>query len=327
MTKRLLCILAGATLLCGSAFAAPVALNNSQLDQVTAGSVFDYVFGDPGAVNQASDNGSTLAAEATFAAADNNSNAVTGTDNEVTSAVAYDDAIANNGDDNTFNEAYADNGANAVSGDFNDAIAVNLVDNELYVDASLKVADENSALATDEGVVYQNQADDESAVATDSATATVKEFLAIDNEDANVVVGEGNTQTIDYMEIEDAEIEEGGMGQIAKYADAENSFNVEEVEIDVDVDIEDSFNVTTNTLDVSGQEGLTAIVNANALDDQNIGVNLSITTATSSVPLGGADGTEGAVESISGNAVAVSLLSQTALNNVVILGGIGITGF
>ncbi|HEY3417874.1 MAG TPA: hypothetical protein VGM23_13400, partial [Armatimonadota bacterium] len=225
MTKCLLSMVAGAVLLCGSAFAAPVALSNSQLDQVTAGSVFDYVFGTPGAVNQASDNGSTMAAEATFAAADGNSNAVTGTDNDVTSAVASDYGVANNGDDNDFNAALADNGANAVSGNDNTAIAVNLVNNQLTVDASSKEADDFSALATDDATVYQNQAFDGSAVATDTATATVKDYEAINNDDSNIVVGEGNTQTIDFMGIDDAEIERGGMGQIAKTADASNAFN------------------------------------------------------------------------------------------------------
>lgn len=322
MLKSMLSALAVSALLCGSVFAAPVALTNAQMDGVTAGSVFDYVF-DGGTVNQASDNESTAGMEASFAVADNGSNAVTGEDNEVTSAIADCGSVANNGDENDFNAAEADNGANAIAGDENLAVAVNLVGNDLAVDLSTKVADDESAVATDNGVVYQNQAEDGSAVATDEANATVKEYLAIDNEDSNVVVGEGsgNSQTVDYMSIDDAEIEEGGMGQIAKEADACNSFNVKEVEIDVDVDIEDSFNTEDNTLEVCGQDSLTAIVNANALDDQNIGVNLNITTASSAVPETDAAG-NGAVSSFDGNAIAATLASQLTANNVLVLGAL-----
>jgi hypothetical protein len=320
MNKSLLGFLAATMLLCGSVFAAPVALTNAQLDTVTAGaSVFDYVFGTGGAVNQASDNESTLAADAAFAAADGGSNAITGDGNTTTSAIADTGGVANNGDGNDLNGAAADNGANAVSGNGNTAVDVTLADNTLTLDASEKVAEDGSALATDNGQVFQNQADDGSAVATDTATATVKDYAAIGNDDSNIVVGEGNTQSIDATSIDDATIEEGGMGQIAKEATATNSFNVKEVEIDVDVDIEDSFNVTTNTLDISGQGGLTAIVNANSLDDQNIGVNVSITTASSAVPSTGA-AENGAVSSISGNALAISALNQVVMNNVVIIG-------
>ncbi|MHB9023382.1 MAG: hypothetical protein ACYC7E_04295 [Armatimonadota bacterium] len=319
MNKTLIGVLA-AVMLCSSVFAAPVALTDAQLDGVSAGqSVFDYVFGS-GGVNQASDNESTMAAQANFSAADNGSNAVTGTDNEATSALATDNGLANNGDDNEFNASAADTGANAVSGEDNTAIAVTLADNTFDIDASEKEAEDGSALATDNATLNQNQADDGSAVATDNGVATVKEFEAENNDESNVVVGEGNTQTIDDTEIEDASIEEGGMGQIAKEAYASNSFNVKEVEIDVEVDIEDSFNVTTNTLTISGQGSLTAIVNANSLDDQNIGVNVSITTASSAVPT--TQPTDnGAVSSINGNALAISALNQIVLNNVVIIGG------
>ncbi|MHB9023383.1 MAG: hypothetical protein ACYC7E_04300 [Armatimonadota bacterium] len=321
MTKSLLSMLAALVLLCGSVVAAPVALSNDQLDQVTAGqSVFDYVFGSPGAVNQASDNGSVLAADASFSAADNGSNAVTGTDNEVESAIATDNGLANVGDDNEYNASAATGGANAVSGEDNDALTVTLTGNTLTADLSEKEAEDDSALATDSAILNQNQADDTSAVATDSATATVKEFEAENNDDSNVAVGEALTQNVDITEIEEAEIEEGGTGQIAKYAEACNSFNEKEVEIDVEVEIEESFNTETNTLEISGQETLTAIVNAAALDDQNIGVNVSITSATSAVPTAGQAGNE-AVSSIDGNAVAVSLLNQTVLNNVLVLSG------
>ncbi|MHB9023384.1 MAG: hypothetical protein ACYC7E_04305 [Armatimonadota bacterium] len=319
MMKSMLSALALTVLLCSSVFAAPVALTNDQLDQVAAGqSVFDYVFGSPGAVNQASDNGSTLAADASFSAADNTSNAATGTDNDIDSAVASGEGLANTGDDNEYNASGASGGANAVSGEDNTALAVILTNNNLTADLSEKEAEDDSALATDSAILNQNQADDTSAVATDSATATVKEFEAENNDDSNVVVGEALTQNVDVTEIEEAEISEGGAGQIAKYADASDSFNVKEVEIDVEVDIEESFNTETNTLDISGQETLTAIVNAAALDDQNIGVNVNITSATSAVPTAGQAGNE-AVSSIDGNAVAVSLLNQTVLNNVLIL--------
>ncbi|HEY3417873.1 MAG TPA: hypothetical protein VGM23_13395 [Armatimonadota bacterium] len=322
MVQRMLGALAVLTLLCGSVFAAPVALTNAQLDGVAAGaSVFDYVFGS-GGVNQASDNGSTAGMEATFTAADCGSNAVAGTDNDVTSAIAETGGVANNGDDNDLNTALADNGANAVAGNDNLAVAVNLTGNDLTLDLSQKRAEDGSAVATDSGTVYQNQADDGSAVATDEATATTKYYAAFCNEDSNIIVGEGsgNSQTVDFMGIEDAEIEEGGMGQIAKTADASNAFNGKDVEIDVDVDIEDSFNTTTNSLTVSGQETLTAIVNANALDDQNIGVNVNICTADSAVPTTEQAG-NGAVSSFDGNAIAATLANQVTANNVLIFAG------
>ncbi|HEY3416129.1 MAG TPA: hypothetical protein VGM23_04505 [Armatimonadota bacterium] len=335
MMKCLCSALAVLALLCGSAFAAPVALTNTQLDGVSAGSVFDYVFGSSGSINQASDNESTLAAEASFSAADGGSNAITGEGNTVTSAIAADGGVANNGglvaidaqieqidgeNGNNMNTAGADNGANAVAGNCNLAAAVNLVGNDLTLDLSQKRADDGSALATDCAEVYQNQADDYSAVATDEATATTKYYAAFCNEDSNIIVGEGsgNSQTVDFMGIEDAEIEEGGVGQIAKTADASNSFNEKDVEIDVDVDIEDSFNNTTNSLHVCGQDSLTAIVNANALDDQNIGVNVNICTADSAVPTTEQAG-NGAVSSFDGNAIAATLANQVTANNILIL--------
>ncbi|HOF89285.1 MAG TPA: hypothetical protein PLZ36_14455, partial [Armatimonadota bacterium] len=100
-------------------------------------------------------------------------------------------------------------------------------------------------------------------------------------------------------------------GVIAKEAVITDSFNTKEVEIDVTVTISDSFNVTTNVLEISGQNGVSAIVLANSLGEQYIGTNLNVTSAASTVPSVSAPGVPAATI---GTATAITTLNQIVIN-------------
>ena len=113
--------------------------------------------------------------------------------------------------------------------------------------------------------------------------------------------------------------EEAGV-VVADEATITNSFNSQEIELDVTVDIDDSFNVETYSLDISGQAGVTAIVLANTLGDQAIGVNLNIANATSTVPSAETGPTAEPINAINGNALALTFLNQTVINNSIFVG-------
>lgn len=185
--------------------------------------------------------------------------------------------------------AVADNGAQAINGDDNLALVI-------YAQISVPISDSFN-------------------------TTTITNDVTADAEGAVAIVGDDNCVTTTYDDSEiDVEVDGDLTGVVARYAKINDSFNTKTVTIDVDVDITDSFNVTdeTNTLSISGQCGLTAIVNANTLGDQLIGACLNVTNATASTPNGNTTPSLGD----NGNATAATTLTQTVINaSVIVFGG------
>ncbi|MHB9133155.1 MAG: hypothetical protein ACYDBB_18965 [Armatimonadota bacterium] len=332
MKKSLVVVLAACALVVSSlAFAAPVQLSNDQLDTVSAGSgsVFDYVFG--GGTETTTDG--VTATQASLAAADNGSVAVVGADNELSASQASENGIALSGDDNEVDVNNAAAGDVAVAGNDNDTTNVELSNITLDIGANVNTGENGTAITASEEAAVTSNSGQGGIAASDNATVKLTEYEAddiednddssvavgsknqqvSDAEDSNIVQGSNNQQWVDQSEI-DGTIEEGGNGFVARdCTTVTDSFNSKDIEIDVEVDIEDSYNVETNTMDISGQSGITAIVNANALGDQLIGVNVALNSSTSNQPANGIAGAE-AISSINGNSLAIMVLDQTVIN-------------
>ncbi|MHB9133157.1 MAG: hypothetical protein ACYDBB_18975 [Armatimonadota bacterium] len=340
MKKSLVVALAACALVVSSiAFAAPVQLTNDQLDTVSAGSgsVFDYVFG-----NGTTGTEQVTATQASIAAADNTSAAVVGDDNELSAAQATDNGIAVSGEENEVDVNNAAAEDVAVAGNANDTTNVTLENVTVDLLANVNTGENGTAVTASENAVVTSNSGQGGIAASGDASVKISEFEAddiedndnssiavgsenqqvADAEDSNIVQGTNNSQWVDQSEI-DGTIEEGGNGFVARdNTTITDSFNSKEIEIDVEVDIEDSYNVTTNTLDISGQSGITAIVNANALGDQLIGVNVALNSSTSNQPANGTAGAE-AVSAINGNSVAFMSLNQTVINGSFVSFGLG----
>lgn len=344
MNKSLVVLLA-ACALAGSSitFAAPVALTNAELDSVSAGSgsVFDYVFG-----NGVSGTEPVTATDASLAAADNGGIAVTGDENEVPAAWAADNGTAVAGEDNETNHALADNGSVATAGEDNTTTYVSLNDVPVTIKANVNTGEEGTAITASDNATVASNSGDHGIVATDNATVGITEFTAddiednddssiavgygneqvSDAEDSNIVMGSNNTQHVDQSEVE-GEVEKGAFGFVARdNTTITDSFNPKDIEIEVEVEIEDSYNVTTNTMDISGQSGITAIVNANALGDQLIGVNVALNSSSSQAPQSGASQGETPISAANGNSIAFMSVNQVVINGSLILSPI-IGGF
>ncbi len=179
-------------------------------------------------------------------------------------------------------------------------------------------ANGNAQAAAGDGNKQQYQDADNAIAAMDNATVTVAEN-EIENstiEDGSAaVVGNGNQVSTLYDDTDISVETDGGEleveGVIAKEAVITDSFNTKEVEIDVTVTINDSFNVTTNAMEISGQNGVSAIVLANSLGEQYIGTNLNVTSAASTVPSVSAPGVPAATI---GAATATTTLNQIVVN-------------
>jgi len=136
-----------------------------------------------------------------------------------------------------------------------------------------------------------------------------------------MVVGDDN-KTCVPTEIVDikGKITCGSEGVIAGCADVCDSFNYTKLDVDICAKIDDSFNTTKNEQDVSGQCGLSAIVNATTLGNADIGANLNVTSAKTCLEQDqfgiGDDAT--AVPLISGNALAITTQNQVVTNNLVV---------
>lgn len=277
---------AGALVMSSLAFAAPKVLSSAQMETVAAGSLLD-VFLPTTATFSTSGYEATETVEG-LAAADNGGVAVSGSENDLPTAVATDYGIATNGDDN---EVVAD-GANLV------------VFAEGGEEGLAAVGEGNLVTAIEQeganiGVVTGDNAQ------IDVALNTVDE---VDGGSAGVA-GSGNTVDVFKKDItiDEAVISGGAYGVIAGEATVSNSFNVKEVEILTTITITDSFNVVTNSLDISGQDELQAIVNANTLGEQNIGVLLNVTTAT-------ANSDSNDVPEVPMSALATTEIRQLVLN-------------
>lgn len=293
--KKLVVLMAGALMLSSVAFAAPRALSGAELDAVTAGSMLDSVM----STFLGSSTQSASVEEAAAVAPGSNSIAIEADNSDVTAAgaVADNDGVAVNGDDNV-----------TVKNDGNIAALGSVAgDNNQY-----RYTDINAEVAI-------NTNDDGDVTLTETDTRIENEIEDIDDGSA-AVIGDGNhvAVTTDNSEI-DVDTDGGDLfGVVAREATISDSFNTKEVDVDVEVEIEDSFNVTTNTMDISGQNGLTAIVNANSLNGlQGIGANLNVTSASAEVPtMQGND--SASVPIIAGNAIAVTVLNQLVINNSII---------
>jgi hypothetical protein len=279
-------LLVAGLFLCSSiAIAAPKALSSAELDGVAAG------FGNwaPPSTNNTPQNIPFMVTE-DVAVAELGGLAIDGNENEYKEAFASEDAIAVIGNDNETIDGsnFVDGDGDceiAIAGEMNEAISI-----EQDADFAL-VAGENLSL-----------------------NATYNEIGSVD--ESAVVLGTNNhvtvTQDDTYI---DGFIGNGGYGVIAKEACVVDSFNTSIVETYVTVTIEDSFNCISNTLDISGQNNMTALVNANTLGDQYIGVAVNVTNAaaTSSAP---------------GPSAPVVATAQTAVTQVVVNGscffGIGV---
>ena len=157
--------------------------------------------------------------------------------------------VAGSGD--TTAGAVADSGSAAMDGDCNTALGLT----------------QNGNIAVDDAVAgNQNTTTDQSG----SGVAIQTGDICI--EDAFKATHTENT------------IEKGGAGVIGDTPTVTDSFNTSKTDNDVKVNIDDSFNTCTNTLDISGQGTVSGIINANSLGEQNIGANLNLTSASSSVP-------------------------------------------
>ncbi len=147
----------------------------------------------------------------------------------------------------------------------------------------------------------------------------VANFNFADGFGAAAIYGNSNETSIDNSSVFNADIAAGSDGVIARKADISNSFNVDATDIDVDADINGSFNTVSSKVDISGQNCATAITNANAGGDAQVGASLNVTNATASVATVGT-GLNLSVPFISGNAVALTVAGQFVINNVVTVG-------
>jgi hypothetical protein len=306
MRKSLVVVLtAGALVSASLAWAAPRALTSSELDTVAAGTgVMDWVFG--GGTNQSAP---------VLGVADNGALSVVGDENSIPTASAEVLAVAGN------ENVAAAQDANAIDGDDNQA---NTGSGNVNVDDV-----DNGALAFGEKSVAVDNPDD-SPVAAGVGNAAI-EVEGNVQQGSVVIAGDGNVtfaaDSIDLRDLDEAFAVVGNQNEtvgiidnddsnvvVATEAAISDSFNRKE--IDIDVEIRDSFNVTTKTLDISGQCEVTAIVLANTLGEQMIGVNLNVTSATAAVPNG--DPSYSVPGAQVGIATANTNLVQTVINNSIL---------
>lgn len=255
---------------------------------------------DPDDVAVASENGIAVNADDDVLIADNGSQAFAYND-DVANTTGSGAAIATDGD-----VAYATDGAVAIS----DASDVNLAENG---NAAQSTSDGQAVAGNNNQAIYQDAVN--AIAATGNAQVNVTNNTISDttiDDGSAAVIGDNNQVSSVY---DDATIDVSALGNItgviAKNATVTDSFNVKEVDIDVTVDITNSFNVTTNSLDVSGQNGVSAIAVVNALGNPDTGINLNVTSATSSSPTVQAPGVPAATI---GTATATTTLTQLVIN-------------
>lgn len=286
MKKSFVMLLSGA-LLCGSlAFATPTALSPTQLDTVVAGQgIFDYIF----SANQvAPTDQSAIEAEAdnnAIAGTDANSGNIAGTNAENSNAIAGAGNL--NADIDVGKINLAANGSVAA------------MDNAVVTTNELE-AEEGGLIALDGGTNNKLDAEAGGIIAANNSQVYVTEFSA----------EEGGLIGTDSACVADVDAEEGGNA-------AANGSTITETDIDVEVSIEDSFNVVTNTLTVSGQGTATAIVLANSLGEQNINSQIVTTNAASNMPTN--TNLEGGTIDVPA-ATAISNVCQIGINGSFILG-------
>jgi hypothetical protein len=296
MVKWFTLVALAAMLLCSTAFAAQRALSDAALDSVTAGQNLIDMYTTPfvGAGDVSTDQAVIENPHVAAATGDNSLavDAEAGSTPLTAGAIADHGSTANNGDGNlTANVpvnapvAATFDGGNTAAGDGN---AVHAITQE---------SDGNS-IAFGDGA---------------SLTIPVNAINDTDVQDGSAAVaGNGNTTHVDYTDMSGWSIEDDSSGVIAQTATVTDAFKQYDISVDVEVDISDSFNVTTNTLTVDGQASATGIVLANSLGDQNIGVNLNLTSATSSLPQAQPGVSQDLL--VGGGALAVSILRQTNVN-------------
>jgi hypothetical protein len=305
MRKSLVVVLtAGALVSANLAWAAPRALSSTELDRVAAGTgVADAVLGH-------------LSTAPVLGVADNGALNIVGDENSVPTASAHELAVA--GEANV--AAALD--ANAIDGDDNQAntgegnVNVNDIENGALAfaagstaidnpDDSPVAAGVNNAAIEIEGNVQQGAA----VIAGDgNLTTAIRSVDIRDLDDAFAVVGIRN-ETVGVIDNDDSNV------VVAEEVCVSDSFNLKE--IDIDVEIKDSFNVVEKSLCVSGQDAVTAIVLANTLGEQMIGVNLNVTSATAATPAGESSYTVPGLQV--GVAIANTNLVQTVINNSLLL--------
>jgi len=292
--KRTLVVLAVSALFCSSVvFAAPRALSSAEMDQVTAGaSIADSFI-------------------AAFTNGVGVSNPVDTTQNPSTTSGPGSPAVA--GTTNTTAGAVADNGAKALNGEGN--VAVDLTQNGgIAVGGSVAGENNNPNIQNGDGLNVQT-----GDISFNDA------FKAYTNTYTSTNVGKGNASligdngtinnTTDNSEVEGTV---GGDGVVARTATITDSFKTTVTTNVVTTVITDSFNTVTNTLTVSGQGTVSGIITANSLGFQNIGSNMNITTATSTVP---ANSPAPSGASIAAGLGAASLANVTQTN---VCGSIGV---
>lgn len=301
--KKVTMLLMAGSLLCGTlSYAAPARLSVDQLDKVTASGTIVETF--LGGLNQSAPTAQADIGD--IAAADNGSNA------------------------NAGNVALADNDSNAVAGNDNtvvdvsiDTIAVGIYDNDIedslvasdnatinYADIEIEDNEESAInVGTGNFAAAANEIDGDGVQVIGFANTTA---AAVDNDGSAITFGTG-TAAVDNSFVE-GQIAGNAQGVVAGVATVTNSFNTCVSETDIEIEIEDSFNVTTNSLVVSGQSNAQAIVLANSLGDQNIVANLVLTNAATNVPTTGDFGI-GQIPA----AVAISAVAQIGINDSFIL--------
>lgn len=307
MKLSMVVMLAGAMTLSSVAFASPKVLSGAELDSVSAGSglissVIDTFLGtnNNNVPSDVEENGTAVAPGDGSIAVQAEGSTVT-----TAGAVADNHAVATNGDENVV----VKNDGNVAAG-----LANAGTDNELDAidqDGAGLAVNQGNDSEINVGLTFTNET-------TDIDTDIENEIEDVENGSA-AVIGDGNTIDI-YADESEVEANTNGgdiYGVVARDAKVTDSFNTKIVTTVVDVTIEDSFNVETNTLDISGQNGMSAIVNANSLlGFQAVGVNLNMTSASASVPT--TTGNDSAsVPVIAGNAIAITDLNQIVINNCI----------
>lgn len=303
MKKTTMLLMAG-SLLCGTlSYAAPSALTPAQLDQVTASGTIIETFLN-GGVNQVAPTAQADIGD--IAAADNGANA------------------------NAGNLALADNDSNAVAGNGNtvvdvsvDTFAIGIYDNDIedsliasenatinYADVEVEENDDSAInVGTGNFAAADNEVEGDGVQVIGFANSTTS---AVDNDNSAISFGTG-TSAVDNSEV-NGELKEESQGVVAGVATVTNSFNTAINETEIEIEIEDSFNVETNSLVISGQSNAQGIVLANSLGDQNIVANLVLTNAATNVPTTGDFGV-GQIPA----AVAISAVAQIGINDSFIL--------
>lgn len=229
-------------------------------------------------------------------------------------AIATDDAVA-----------VATNGAiaNAYPSDFNLAIHGNAA--QSTSDGQAVAGDDNFAIFqyVDDGIIAtecatvnytENEIENTTVDFGSAAVIGHNNDICAVYDDATITVQAMNP-TIQNTEIEIAEFNEEGsalFGVVAKNAAVNASFNYDEQETEVDATIDDSFNVDTNAICISGQSDASSIALVNSLGDPQSGINMNVTSASASIPTVPAAAPPGVTAGIS---TATTELSQFSLND------------